>query len=327
MPTSPCGCGKWRCRAEERSRAFAAHAAGEGPVAASGRHASLWLTVCVSTQPAIEMLWETAVGAEELTRRFGFVHAADAASWVIDVLHRHWNLEVSRCNRIVISDQNAMAWVEADRRSLIAKWSARQERFDHLIEAAQVVSWLDGVGIPVAAPIAAIDGRCLIEFGAVGVKPRLPRQADRLLVGVLPVACGDLLAVDDHRHVADAGRMLAKLHEALAAYPGLVGGRHREARVQLVHNDFRAANILHDGCGISAVLDFEEISWKTRVADLVKASVMLATRYRAWGPTSDSVRADFVEAYDAHAVEPLSGAERAEFAGGVTALLDAFGWA
>lgn len=280
--------------------------------------------------PAVEMLWESADPGQELRKRFGFRDGASAAEWVADVLERYWELDVERCDRLVISGRNVMAWVVTGGRPVIAKWSSLPHRFAHLRDAAQVVAWLDTQAVPVAAPVAAADGRLLVELGndASGrLRSRLPLPGSRFLVGVLPVVEGDLLAVDDPGHVEDAGRMLATIHRALAAYPGQAGRRGRGADAQLLHNDFRSANILHDGAEISAVLDFEEITCDTRVADIAKSAVLLATRYRGWGPTSESVRAAYVDAYDRHADDPLTAAERQELDGRMAAHLKAFGWA
>lgn len=279
--------------------------------------------------PAVEMLWESTDPGQALTNRFGFRDGASAVEWVADVLKRHWELDVVGCDRLVISGRNVMAWIEAGGRPLIAKWSALPHRFSQLADAARLVAWLDREAVPVAAPIAASDGRLLVELGndeKGKLRSRLPLPGSRLLVGLLPVVEGDLLAVEDPGHVDDAGRMLATVHQALAAYPGKVAGRRRGAHAQLVHNDFRSANVLHDGNRISAVLDFEEIRYDTRAADLAKAAVLLATRYRDWGPTSESVRAAFVNAYDDHAADPLTTAERKELGTRMATLLRTFGW-
>jgi homoserine kinase type II len=276
------------------------------------------------------MLWESASPRQELTKRFGFRDGVSVAEWVAGVLHRYWGLDAVRCDRLVISGRNVMAWVQAGGRPLVAKWSALPHRFSHLVEAARVVAWLDAQAVPVAAPIPATDGRLLVELGndeRGRLRSRLPLPGGRFLVGVLPVVEGDLLAVDDPAQVADAGRMLATLHQALATYPGRVGRRSRRAHTHLVHNDFRSANILHDGTGISAVLDFEEVTYDTRVADIAKSAVLLATRYRGWGPTDGSVRAAYLSAYDEHAHDPLTTAERHEVDARVAALLTTFGWA
>jgi homoserine kinase type II len=284
----------------------------------------------VNDVPAVDMLWESADPSQALTRRFGFRDGACAAEWVADVLERYWELEVVRCDRLVISARNVMAWVLAGGRHLIAKWSSLPHRFSHLEDAARLVAWLDTQAVPVAAPIAATDGRLLVELGNDARRrliSRLPLPGSRFLVGVLPVVEGDLLAVEDPRHVDDAGRMLATMHQALATYPGQAARRGQGAHTQLLHNDFRSANILHDGTRISAVLDFEEITWDTRVADIAKSAVLLATRYRDWGPTSESVRTAYVNAYERHARDPLTTSERHELDARIAAHLQTFGWA
>ena len=118
--------------------------------------------------------------------------------------------------------------------------------------------------------------------------------------------------------------MLATLHQALAAYPHRIDGGGSTGRGQLVHNDFRSANILQDGTSIAAVLDFEEVTYRTRVADLAKAPVLLGTRYRDWGPTPELVREAFVAAYGDRA--RLTGAEQNELQHGISAVLGHFGW-
>lgn len=274
------------------------------------------------------MLWEASDPDREVTARFGFRDGAAAAEWVAAALDRHWDLAVARCDRIVISGGNAMAWVEAGGRSLIAKWSSHPGRFGHLQDVARVVAWIDGAGVPVAAPVATRDGRLLVELAdeARGRRAaRRPRPGSRVLLGVLPVVDGDLLAVDDPAQVAEAGRMLATLHGRLAACPEPVGGRRRSGE-QLVHNDFRSANVLHDGTRITAVLDFEELTRATRAVDLAKASVLLATRYHDWGPTSAEVRAAFVAAYGDAADVVLTPTERREVDRHATAVLRSFGW-
>ena len=262
------------------------------------------------------MLWESDDPFEQLHRRFGFRGGTAAADWVADALARSWDLEVTACDRVVISSWNAMAWVVAGHQRLIAKWSALPPRFARLDNSARLVEWLDRHGIPVAAPIPATDGRLLVELAnnAKGrMRSRLPLPGSRFLLGVLPVVDGDLLDVNDSAHVADAGGMLAALHDALAAYPERNANGRLKHQEQLVHNDFRSANILHDGTRITAVLDFEEVTNASRVADLARAAVLLGTRYRNWQPTNQEVREAFVAAYDEHAKTRLTAEERATF--------------
>ncbi len=230
------------------------------------------------------MLWESVDPADALTKRFGFADAVSAVGWMGDALWDTWAIAVDDCDRLVISAGNLLAWITTDDRRLIAKWSVFPWLFQRLADTAALTMWLQASGIPVAAPIPARDGRLRVELNNVSL-------------GVYPVIDGDLLDVGDPAQVTEAGQMLATLHEALAAYPHRIDGGPSTRREQLVHNDFRSANILHDGTSITAVLDFEEVTYRTRVADLAKATVLLGTRYHDWGPTSQPVREAFVAAY------------------------------
>lgn len=78
---------------------------------------------------------------------------------------------------------------------------------------------------------------------------------------------------------------------------------------QLVHQDYRAANLLWQDERINAVLDFEETDWGYRVNDLAWATVHLGTRYHHWGPVSAAAEEHFLTAYAM--VWPLSPAEQA----------------
>jgi homoserine kinase type II len=229
-----------------------------------------------------------------------------------DALWDTWVIAVDDCDRLVISAGNLLAWITTGDRRLIAKWSVSPWLFHRLADTAALTMWLQASGIPVAAPIPARDGRLRVELNNVSL-------------GVYPVIDGDLLDVGDPVQVTEAGQMLATLHKALACYPHRIDGGRSTRREQLVHNDFRSANILHDGRGITAVLDFEEVTYRTRVADLAKATVLLGTRYHNWHPTSQLVRETFVAAYRDEA--PLTSAEQSELQGGITAVLAHLGWA
>ena len=229
------------------------------------------------------MLWESTEPAGALKQRFGFDNSIVAATWVTETLAASWDITVDHCDRIVISGWNAMAWISAGESPLIVKWSAFPKVFPRLKDAASVTVWLHERHIPVARPIQAVDGRHLVDttnHARGRFRSKLALPGSRFLVGVLPVLGGDLLDTDDNAQVVDAGQMLAAVHDALASYPHPVEGRRPSGDEQLVHNDFRAANLLHDAKAITAVLDLEEITFDTRSADLGKAAVMLATRYR-----------------------------------------------
>ena len=298
-----------------------------------GRRRRIWLTPPVH-EPALSMLWESDDPTEQLEKRFGFRGGAAVADWVAGALARWWAADVTACERVVISSWNAMAWVVVGDQRRVVKWSALPHRFATLSDSAQLVTWLGDRGLPVVTPIPATDGRLLVECGNETrgrLASRLPLPGQRFLVGVLPVVEGELLDVDDPAQVRDAGRMLASLHAALAVYPDRVGRGRRSARPrgrkQLVHHDFRSANILHDGTRITAVLDFEEVTYATRVADLARAAVLLGTRYRNWRPTSPEVRDAFVSAYDELAEPRLTDAERSDFDDHVAANLEMNWWA
>lgn len=258
------------------------------------------------------MLWESVEPADALAKRFGFVDAASAVGWVGATLWDTWAIALDDCDRLVISAGNLLAWITADGRRLVAKWSVDPRLFQRLADTAALTAWLQANGVPVAAPILTRDGRLRVEVNNVSL-------------GVYPVIDGELLEVDDPAHVAEAGQMLATLHDSMAAYPHRIDGGLATGSRQLVHNDFRSANILHDGTRITAVLDFEEVAYRTRVADLAKAAVLLGTRYHDWGPTSQPLREAFVAAYRSQA--PLTSVELNELQLRINEVEKKLGWA
>jgi homoserine kinase type II len=287
-----------------------------------------------SRAPVLEMLWEAQDPHHTLDGRFGFGDGPAAGRWVADTLDEHWGARVDSCERIVMSGGNALAWVGTPAGRLLAKWSVVPERFPRLAETARLTSWLRGRGLPVSAPVPARDGRLQVEV-------------DRVSIGVQRVIVGDLLNTADPGLVRAAGAVLARLQDALAAYPdaeripapavastplparitdwldsradhlpvaardtlrGLVAGAppDRFPR-QLVHFDFRSANILCDRDGIAAIIDFEETRHELRLVEVARAAVLLGTRYRDWGPVPAEVRAQFVTGYGSE--RPLTPAE------------------
>jgi homoserine kinase type II len=267
----------------------------------------------VTATPLLSMLWESIDPTQALSQRFGFADPVSAVGWISDALSDTWAIAVDDCDRLVISDGNLLAWITTNDRRLIAKWSVVPRLFQRLADTATLTMWLHaGRGIPVAAPIPARDGRLRVELNNVSI-------------GVFPVIDGELLDVGDPAQVTEAGQMLATLHDAMAAYPQRIDGGPSSRHEQLVHNDFRSANILHDGTNITAILDFEEVTYHTRLADLGKAAVLLGTRYRNWGPTSQLVREAFVAAYCDRA--GLTNAEQLELQRRITAVEKKLGWA
>lgn len=274
--------------------------------------------------PAVEMLWEVCDPGGSLEARFGFQDGGSAGLWVAAMVAEHWGVRVSSCERIVISGHNALAWLSTPYGRLLAKWSTVRELFPHLSQVAGLTSWLDGRGLPVSAPVPSLDGRPQVEVDGVSM-------------GLQHVIDGDLLDVGDLDQVSAAGAVLARLHGALAAYPDAVHGgasssqpaslsdrintwlesggepSSEEARdslrrladgtspdrlpTQIVHGDFRSANVLCVGPQITAVIDFEDIRVDHCIVEVARSAVMLGTRFRNWGPVSPEVRATFLSGY------------------------------
>lgn len=275
--------------------------------------------------PTVEMLWETHDPQNVLEERFGFGDGLSAARWVAATVQDHWDIRIDSCERIVISDRNALAWVTTPCGELLLKWSVAPARFLRLSQIAQLTHWLDGHGLPVSAPMPSTDGRLQVEIEDVSMC--LQR-----------VVHGDLLDVKEPEQVRASGAILARLHHALADYPsadqivppdggptpladritrwlGSAGehipeaGRHALRRLvdggqadllptQLVHGDFRSSNILCTGTEIAAVIDFEEVRLDHCIDELARSAVMLGTRFRDWGPVSAEVRAMFLSGYE-----------------------------
>ncbi|MBE1878250.1 phosphotransferase enzyme family protein [Myceligenerans pegani] len=244
-----------------------------------------------ASPPSLSMLWESADPSEALARRFRFDSPTAAVSWLSEVIAQHWGRTLDSCERLVISSGNMMAWITVGDRRMIAKWSMHAPVFTRLAAIARLTRWLDQRGLPVSPPQPAQDGSLQLEVDGVSL-------------GLQNVVPGDLLDVSDVTQVRAAGEMLATLHTALAAYPSVVPtAEPPRSGTQLVGNDFRSANILWAGGGISAILDLEEARYERRVDDLAKAAAYLGTRYHDWKPTPPDARDSFVAAYQA--VHPL----------------------
>jgi Ser/Thr protein kinase RdoA (MazF antagonist) len=164
---------------------------------------------------------------------------------------------------------------------------------------------------------------------------------------VQPQIDGDLLDTTDVTAVRRAGACLATLHSALAIHrdsrlievepgrsldlrqrigrwleladPGMAptaSARLRDqiaslpqvdSEPQLIHNDYRASNVLTVGSEILAVIDFDRVAWDYCINDLANAFVLLSTRFTDWQPTPVSVRDTFLEGYQS--VRPLTRLE------------------
>jgi homoserine kinase type II len=280
------------------------------------------------------MLWAHDDPGTVLAERFGFGSAEAAGRWVAATLEERWDVEVGSVARVVMSDANALAWVDTPRGRVLAKWSVATERFARLAALARVTTWLGAQGFPVSDPVPASDGRLQVEVDGVSL-------------GVQREVHGRHLDTAVPEQVAAAGTVLARLHDLLAEAPDAVAvsgttgpvpelatrvtewlaragdhvpvaARERLHRgvaalaslpttPQLVHGDFRAANVLCRGTEVAAVLDLAEAGTDHRVVDLARSAVLLGTRFHDWGPVSSEVRAGFRDAYEA--VRPLTPLE------------------
>ena len=90
-------------------------------------------------EPELAILWELTDAATVRRERFGIVDASTAATLVTNALLEHWGLRVTACGRIVLSDQNLLAWVCTRTGPFVVKACARQPLFARLGTIAEVV--------------------------------------------------------------------------------------------------------------------------------------------------------------------------------------------
>lgn len=274
--------------------------------------------------PVVDMLWEDEDPQSVIQSRFGFEDAEQAGNWIKETVQTQWELDIRSCDRIVISDRNALGWLHAPSGSYVAKWSIAGDRFAHLGTLARVVAWLGKEGVPVSAPIPASNGRVQLEI-------------DNVSLALQEKIEGTILDVCESSQVRAAGATLARVHETLAAYPGslqsptlhppqgtlsslvrgwLDGDRSHVPTAalqaleeaidsglddalpnQMLHGDFRCTNILWSGTEVSGVLDFDEARIGPRIDELARSAVLLGTQYRDWNPVSAEVRSIFLDGY------------------------------
>lgn len=235
----------------------------------------------------------------------------------------------------MISDRNAIAWADSDQGPVVIKWSSVTDLFTRLDASARLLGSLAARGVPVATPLATRDGLA---------RTVLNGPTCELSVAVVAEVTGAWLDVTNEEAVVAAGAQLACLHEVLgevdidtsafgAPMPlrerlrlWLDGGDRGLAKdasrrlaglqagigdlddvPQLVHNDYRAANILMRGTEVVGVLDFDDIVLDYRVSDLAKASVYLGTRFTSWRPTPRVAQLAFRAGYES--LRPLTARE------------------
>jgi homoserine kinase type II len=289
------------------------------------------------TAPQPTMLWENTDPHAALRQRFGFASAQAAAAWLTDQLNRHYAIEVLSVERLVISAANLLAWLTTAQGRLLAKGCAQSPAYPHLQQLAGLLPWLAQEGLPVSPPLPSRQGerQVICDQLSIGVQRVIPgtlldpaqpaqAQAAGLLLARLHEALSSYPQTSHWRNAASLASLTETVGNTTPPQPFATGEpvllatwamvQERAAMLaqaepgrQLVHGDYRAANILWQQGAIAAVLDFEETAWGYRVNDLAWAAVHLGTRYHHWGPVSPLVRATFVGGYTAH--QPLSPLE------------------
>lgn len=284
----------------------------------------------------VSMLWENVEPQAALRDRFGFADFHVASEWVVATLESRWGIGDAVCTRLVISDQNAIVWATGDRGPIVVKWSRAVDRFGALSFAASLSDSVSARVDTVSAPVRTGDDQTRTVVGG----PSCP-----LSVTVLPEQFGGWLDIDDRAAVHSAGAALADLHRAFGSVyvestytpPASISPRERvlgwlgkfdhqrvpeasrrlrwsitevpelRSQPQLVHNDFRSANILTRDSRVVGILDFDEVLRDHPVCDLAKASVYLGTLFTDWGPTPRHVQKSFRAGYES--VRPLEPTE------------------
>lgn len=283
-----------------------------------------------------ELLWEATDAQEALRRRFGLESAAAVEAWLRREAGSHYGIAVKEMERLAISSYNFLAWLRTDEGPLIAKCCGWAMLHARLVQVAELLAWLEGEGLPVAVPLAARSGgrQVMVDRRSLGLlrvvkgellDARQPQQAaaagttlarlhralaaypqapelsgpaaappNGLEVSIRAWAAQKGLTTPQVEVVDGTLALLAQLEGgAVALPPG------KALPVQLVHHDFRAANLIWDGEKIAAVLDFEELRWGYRVEDVAWAAVHLGTLFHDWGPVPAAVQAVFLAAYRA----------------------------
>ena len=159
-----------------------------------------------SGPPAVSMLWERVDPCTALDTRFGFAKPEDAANWLGAAVAANWGIALRRCEHIVLSARNALAWLDTDAGKLLAKWSIAPGLHSRLVALAELTAWLYRRGLPVSAPLATVDGSLQLAT---------PKGS----LGLQAVMVGELLDPNDPAQVREAGSVLAAFHAALAVYP------------------------------------------------------------------------------------------------------------
>ncbi|MCW2854285.1 MAG: putative phosphotransferase [Nocardioides sp.] len=78
--------------------------------------------------PTLEMLWESKDPVEVLRSRFGFDSTGAVVHWLSSALDESWGVQLASCERVLMSDSNALAWVGTSSGRMVLKWSVAPEQ-------------------------------------------------------------------------------------------------------------------------------------------------------------------------------------------------------
>lgn len=279
------------------------------------------------TLPQPTMLWESVEPLAALTKRFQFSSPADAVHWLMRTVSHTYGIAVVSVDRLVMSSSNLLAWLSTAEGPLLAKCCATAPAHQRLHNAAELVVWLAHLALPVSAPLVAKTGAVQVRCDhlSVGVQRVIPgalldpTQLDQAHAAGVTLAhlhqalaayprTTDFATNTQVPPVTDLIDRWATQKMSKITEPHLVAGTYiLQQRIkvietdplptQLVHGDYRAANILWHEEQIQAVLDFEEVRWGQRVNDLAWAAVHLGTRFHHWGPVAPAVHRVFLNSY------------------------------
>lgn len=273
------------------------------------------------------MLWESTDPEVALSIRFQFATPEAATHWLINTVAYTYGIAVTSVDRLVISSANLLAWLTSAAGPLLAKCCGFAPAHQRLLNTGELVVWLAQARLPVSAPLVATTGSVQVRCDhlSLGVQRVIsgdlldPTQLDQAhAAGVTLAQLHQALAAyprttdfATHTQVPTVTALIdrwATQKLATITEPLLVAGSRTLLQhiqegdsgplpIQLVHGDYRAANILWHEDQIKAVLDFEEVRWGQRVNDLAWAAVHLGTRFHHWGPVTPAVHRAFLSSY------------------------------
>ncbi|MEZ4617874.1 MAG: phosphotransferase [Caldilineaceae bacterium] len=285
------------------------------------------------------MLWEATDPGAALLKRFRFASGAEAGAWLVTVLADVYGIEVVTVDRLVISAYNLLAWLTTTNGLFLAKCCSDDSAHERLVNVADLLGWLAQAQLPVSLPLLARTGARQVRRDHLSiVVQRLisgelldPAQAVQTQAAGVTLArfhraldaypCGTEFGISSAvLPLAETIAVSARRCKRQGGVPSLLIGietllrwveQHQLPMLtpQLIHHDYRAANILWHAGKIAAVLDFDDVCWGYRVNDLAWSAVHLGTRYHHWGTVSEEVHDTFLAAYTSQ--HPLTEVEQA----------------